>query len=233
VETRSNKNCETRILEAAERAFADGGYSGASMRTIVRDARVNLATVYYYFGSKRGLMAAVLKRRFGPLRQEHLDLLQEFERAAKGHPVAVERILEAMLLPPLRLISASPAQRQAVTRLLGRMVTEPDHQTQRILREQRAELRSAFLKALKASQPHLGLVSLQWRMEFIWGALGFILCNPHSIEASTHGACNPIDAPKVLHEMIGFFAAGFQADAAPAKIRAGSRVRASRSRPAR
>src|SRR5690348_4795657 len=122
----TKEGCELRILDAAERAFADGGFNGASMREIVREAGVNLATVYYYFTSKHGLMDAVLKRRFGPLRQEHLDLLRQFEEEAKGGRLPVEKILEAMLLPPLRLVAASAAQRQAVTRLLGRMVTEPD-----------------------------------------------------------------------------------------------------------
>ena len=210
---RAKEGREVRILDAAERAFADGGYSGASMRHIVREAGVNLATAYYYFDSKHGLMDAVLKRRFGPLRQEHLDLLQQFEHKSKGQAVPVENILEAMLLPPLRLLTASAAKRQAVTRLLGRIVTEPDRQTQRILRSQRAELRAAFLKALQTSLPKARPTDLQWRMEFVWGALGFILCNPRSIEASTHGACNPVDAPTVLGEMVDFFSAGFRAAA--------------------
>ena len=72
---------QTRILDAAENAIAELGFAGASLRHIVLEAQVNLATVYYYFGSKRGLMEAVLKRRFGPLREEHLALLREFEPA--------------------------------------------------------------------------------------------------------------------------------------------------------
>src|SRR5260370_28842973 len=146
-------SCQTRILDAAEAAFADDGYNGASMRDIVRGTGVNLATVYYYFGSKKGLMEAVLKRRFGPLRREHLEVLQQFEREAKGRPLPVEKILEAMLLPPLRLLAAPAAKRQAVTRLMGRIVTEPDAQTQQILRSQRSEVRAAFLNALRASLP--------------------------------------------------------------------------------
>ena len=129
---------QAKILDAAETAFADGGYNGASMRDIVRGAGVNLATVYYYFGSKNGLMEAVLKRRFGPLRQEHLDILEQFERDAKGRPLSVEKILEAMLMPPLRLLAAPAAKRQAVTRLMGRIVVEPDAKTQQILRSQRS-----------------------------------------------------------------------------------------------
>src|ERR1035438_6449630 len=122
----SEQDRQTRILDAAENAIADLGFAGASLRNIVLEARVNLATVYYYFGSKRGLMEAVLKRRFGPLRQEHLALLRQFEGAAKGRPLAVEKILEAMLLPPLRLAAKASAKQQAVTRLIGRIVTEPN-----------------------------------------------------------------------------------------------------------
>jgi AcrR family transcriptional regulator len=208
---KGNESPKLKILDAAETAFADDGYNGASMRDIVRAARVNLATVYYYFGSKNGLMEAVLKRRFGPLRQEHLEVLGQFERDAKGRPLSVEKILEAMLLPPLRLLAAPVAKRQAVTRLMGRIVTEPDAQTQEILRSQRSEVRGAFLKALQASLPKVPAADLQWRMEFVWGALAFILCNPRRIEVETHGACNPVDASKVLAEMVAFFSAGFRA----------------------
>src|SRR5260370_30921696 len=133
-------SCQTRILDAAEAACADDGYNGASMRDIVRGTGVNLATVYYYFGSKNGLMQAVLKRRFGPLRREHLELLQQFERDAKGLPLPVEKILEAMLLPPLRLLAAPAAKPQTLTRLLGPTVTEPPPQTQQNPRRQPAQV---------------------------------------------------------------------------------------------
>lgn len=206
---RAQEDTQAKILDAAETAFADGGFNGASMRDIVRSAGVNLATVYYYFGSKNGLMEAVLKRRFGPLRREHLEALREFERDANGRPLAVEQILHAMLMPPLRLLAAPTAKRKAVTRLMGRILVEPDAQTQRILRSQRSEVRTAFLKALRASLPKASPAELQWRMEFVWGALAFILCNPRTIEVETHGACNAVDAGKVLPEMIDFFTEGF------------------------
>jgi AcrR family transcriptional regulator len=202
---------QTRILDAAESAMAEMGFAGASLRHIVLEAQVNLATVYYYFGSKRGLMEAVLKRRFGPLRQEHLALLRQFEQASKGQSLSVEKILEAMLLPPLRMAATAPAKHQAVTRLFGRIVAEPNPQTQEMLRSQRAEVRAAFLKALQHSLPRASLPDLLWRVEFVWGALSFILCNPRKIEVETHGACDPADTDNVLAGMIHFFSPGFHA----------------------
>ena len=207
----SERDRQTRILDAAENAIAESGFAGASLRDIVREARVNLATVYYYFGSKRGLMEAVLRRRFGPLRQEHLALLGEFEAAARGRPLPVEKILEAMLLPPLRMAAKAPAKRQAVTRLIGRIVTEPNPQMQEVLTSQRAEVRAAFLRALQGSLPRAPVPALLWRMEFVWGALAFALCNPRKIEIETRGACDVAKTDEVLAEMIQFFSPGFNA----------------------
>src|SRR3974390_1137253 len=184
---------QAKILDAAETAFADGGYNGASMRDIVRGAGVNLATVYYYFRSKNGLMEAVLKRRFGPLRQEHLELLDEAERKKPGIPLPVETVLRALLLPPLKLAIAPAAKRQAIARLVGRIVTEPNTRTQDFLRSQHAEVRATFLKALQSSLPELPLPDLRWRFEFVTGALSIILCNPRKLERGSRGACNPVD----------------------------------------
>jgi AcrR family transcriptional regulator len=202
-----------RILDAAEAVFAESGFAGASLRQIVSRARVNLATVYYYYRSKNGLMEAVLERRFGSLRREHLDLLKRAEQEAPGQPARLEAILEAMLLPPLRLAAAAPAERQAVMRLIGRIVTEPNPQTQEQLRCRNADVRAAFLRALQNSLPSLPAAELRWRLEFTWGALAFVLCNPRHLERETEGACDPADTPQVLAEMIRFFAAGFRAPA--------------------
>jgi len=208
---RSELDPRTRILDAAEEAIGELGFAGASLRHIATEAQVNLATAYYYFGSKRGLMEAVLKRRLGPLRQEHLALLRHYEAAAKGRALPVEKILEAMLLPPLRLAAEAPAKHQAVTRLIGRIVTEPHAETQEVLRSQRAAVWTAFLKAWQRSLPKARLPELFWRIEFVWGALAFVLCNPRKIEIETHGACNPAKTDEVLAGMIHFFSPGFHA----------------------
>jgi AcrR family transcriptional regulator len=202
---------QTRILDAAEDVIAEQGFTGASLRDIVAAARVNLATVYYYFRSKRGLLEAVLNRRLGPLREEHLALLRQYERAAKGRPLSVEKILEAMLRPPLRLATQAPAKHQAVTRLIGRIVAEPSPLIQQLLRSQRAEVRQALMHALRRTLPRAPLPCLVWRTEFIWGALAFTMCNPRKIEVETRGACNPANTEDVLAEMIHFFSVGFRA----------------------
>ncbi|HZD29886.1 MAG TPA: CerR family C-terminal domain-containing protein, partial [Xanthobacteraceae bacterium] len=59
--TRVSKATREKIIKAASRAFALGGYEGASIRTIVAEADVNQAAINYHFGSKEGLYRAVLQ----------------------------------------------------------------------------------------------------------------------------------------------------------------------------
>jgi AcrR family transcriptional regulator len=204
-------NSRARILDAAERAFADLGLSGASLRRIVRGARVNLATVYYYFGSKDGLMAAVFERRLGPLKQEHLKLLRDIEQAARGRPLSVEQVLEAMLLPPLRLAGTASARSQAVMRLVGRLVTEPNPKIQEMLHRRHREVREAFVAAMRRSLPETPEADLRWRFTLLWGALAFVLCNRAKPEDMPKECCKPADTKTVLAQMMAMFSAGFRA----------------------
>jgi AcrR family transcriptional regulator len=47
-----------RILTAAREAFADTGLAGTTIRAVAREADVDPALVYHYFGSKEGLLEA-------------------------------------------------------------------------------------------------------------------------------------------------------------------------------
>ena len=51
-----------KILDAAEDIFAQYGYGGATTRKIASRAKVNIATIHYYWGSKQDLWHSVLYR---------------------------------------------------------------------------------------------------------------------------------------------------------------------------
>jgi TetR/AcrR family transcriptional regulator len=56
-----------RILKAAIREFAKHGFAGARVERIVREANVSPRSLYYHFGSKRGLYDAMRDH----LREQH------------------------------------------------------------------------------------------------------------------------------------------------------------------
>jgi AcrR family transcriptional regulator len=63
----------TRILDIAERLFAESGYAAVSVREIAGKVGLNQASIYNHFPSKQALYEAVLERGLRPLR----DLLAE------------------------------------------------------------------------------------------------------------------------------------------------------------
>src|SRR5919197_936282 len=88
-----------RILDAAERLFANHGFEGASIRTIVEAAKVNLAAIHYHFRSKEALLEAVLTRRISLVNEARLQRLAQAEAAAAPHAPSVENILRALIVP--------------------------------------------------------------------------------------------------------------------------------------
>jgi TetR/AcrR family transcriptional regulator len=74
-----------RILSAAMREFAKYGFAGARVERIVSRADVSPRSLYYHFGSKRGLYDAVRKR----LSTQHFE---DFVRGVTDEPL-VDRLL--------------------------------------------------------------------------------------------------------------------------------------------
>src|SRR5262245_22442952 len=58
----------TKLLDTAERLFAERGITGVSLREITEAAgQRNASVVQYHFGSRAGLVAAVLDRHMEPV----------------------------------------------------------------------------------------------------------------------------------------------------------------------
>jgi TetR/AcrR family transcriptional regulator len=74
-----------RILNAAMREFAKYGFAGARVERIVSRADVSPRSLYYHFGSKRGLYDAVRER----LSSQHYE---DFVRGVTDEPL-VDRLL--------------------------------------------------------------------------------------------------------------------------------------------
>src|SRR5881394_1001582 len=88
-----------RILDAAERLFAEHGFDGTSIRGIVEHADVNLAAIHYHFRSKEALLEAVLTRRISVVNDARLRSLENAAAAAAPREPSVEQILRSFISP--------------------------------------------------------------------------------------------------------------------------------------
>ena len=66
-----------QILEVAEKLFSDKGFEGTSIRDISKHAKINIAMVSYYFGSKERLLEALILYKTSDLKLQLENLLQE------------------------------------------------------------------------------------------------------------------------------------------------------------
>ncbi len=61
---------QIEILQVAERLFAEDGFDGTSIRTIAREANVNIAMISYYFGSKEKLLETLIVHRTSGMKMQ-------------------------------------------------------------------------------------------------------------------------------------------------------------------
>jgi AcrR family transcriptional regulator len=50
------------VLDAAERVMAEHGFDGATVARVVEEAGIPMSSVYHYYGSKDGILVAVMER---------------------------------------------------------------------------------------------------------------------------------------------------------------------------
>jgi AcrR family transcriptional regulator len=65
------------ILEVAETLFAEKGFDGTSIRNIAKEAKINIAMVSYYFGSKEKLLESLILYRTSDLKLQLDNLIIE------------------------------------------------------------------------------------------------------------------------------------------------------------
>jgi TetR/AcrR family transcriptional regulator len=68
---------QARLLDAAEREFAQRGYAGARLKDIASRAGVQTTLIHHYFHDKGGLYRSVLERALLPTQTESWNLLRE------------------------------------------------------------------------------------------------------------------------------------------------------------
>lgn len=69
-----------RLIAVAARLFASRGYDGVSVRELAKAADVNVASVSYYFGGKRGLYLAALESLMEQMRPIGGPVIETIEK---------------------------------------------------------------------------------------------------------------------------------------------------------
>jgi AcrR family transcriptional regulator len=179
----------TRLLDAAERLFAEHGFAATSLRTVTDAADANVAAVNYHFGSKEGLLRAVVQRAMAAVNQERLRLLDEL-RAAAGPPEVAD--LVRAFVATGACVGGPQAGGVGLRRFLGRVVCEPDPAIRRLFGTEVAPVEGEYLKALTAALPHLAPDEVAYRYRAMVGLLALY---QSGTLADFHPGPAPAEAP--------------------------------------
>jgi AcrR family transcriptional regulator len=75
--TEAARETHERILDAAQKLFAEKGLDATSVRDITAAAECNVAAVNYHFGGKENLYVESFRAMLGPLRDQRMAMMDE------------------------------------------------------------------------------------------------------------------------------------------------------------
>ncbi len=201
---------QERVLEVAERLFAERGFDAVSIRDIIAAAGANLGAINYHFGTKDRLIEAVFERRLVPSIQERLRALEAVEAAAGDRPPRLEAVLEAIFRPVVQ--EAMDPRRGGATfgKLMARSLVDPHPVMERVMHRHFAAVVKRFDSTLLRAMPSLTPEDVFWRMHLLMGGLHQSLLllgrKPPPGAPALH-----LDAETYIRRFVVFAAAAFRA----------------------
>jgi AcrR family transcriptional regulator len=202
--TKDTVDTRDRIMDEAEKLFADLGFKATSMRAITQAADVNLAAVNYHFGSKESLIEEVILRKLNPINAERLERLNRLSDEPD-----LESILDAFYRPAFEYFQ--DPEEIPYLRLLGRSLYETGDFSLQLMEKEWMPLVRAFHEAFKKAVPELDDSEIMWRFHFTIGAMILTISKMDILEASSCGACRiQDDFEPAIKRLIQYTAAGFR-----------------------
>ena len=170
-----DKKTYEKLMDCAEKIFAEKGYDKASVREITAAANVNLASIHYHFGSKENLLQELLNRKLEWLNQQRLIALNTLESKSKNKPLKPSQILEAFFGTLLDMLDEKNYGGEMFLRLLGRSTLEPNCLISSISNGKNNAVTEKFRDALFKALPNVPKNEIVWRFHFMVGATSYAI----------------------------------------------------------
>lgn len=194
------------LIAAATELFAEHGFDGTSLRAITQAAGANIAAVNYHFGSKEGLIDAVLSGLIEPITRERMARLDALDPAS----ASVEDLLRALIEPMFGALQ-DPQRAKVALALAARIHLDPQRLAE-LMRSKFGTTMERFGAALATALPELDPAVIAWRFHFVIGSVLHVLQAARGVEPLTQqlGAGDLVGARE---QLIAYAAAGMRAPA--------------------
>jgi AcrR family transcriptional regulator len=194
-----------RLLDSAEKLFAERGYFGASVRDITEHAGVRLAAINYHFGTKEALFRGVVLRRAPMLNQERLDLLDAVPKRGASAP-RTATIVAAFVRPTLARARENAGWRRYLA--LVAQVASSRLWVLALVADQFNPVAMAFIRALGATYPRASEQRLQHAYQLLLASTLYASSDNRRLDSLTRGRCRSKDFDALADSVVTFTTAG-------------------------
>lgn len=198
-------------MDVAERLFAERGIEAVSLRTINAEAGYSVAALHYHFGTRDGLVRALLERAQPPMFERRERMVAELRPLARP---PLERIVEALVLPLTEGLFEKQGNGGYSLRFLTRLYFDRSPYMAGVLEE---SLRM-FLPLLRRALPGCDDATLTRRWALASELAVSALARAETLHRAAHrgarraarknGASDPA---QLVRELVSFIAGGLRA----------------------
>lgn len=210
-ESNSRHDTKDRILDAAERLFADHGFAATSLRQITTEAAVNLAAVNYHFKSKEALLSAVIERTLLPINRRRLELLDEIEAGLKGRKPKLEAVVRAFVRPAFEAWASKAKRMVHFPRLMARVMAEPGEWAAPVMVPAIKAIGDRFAPVFQQALGVKDKTTVLWCVQFSVGCMTRCLSAPEFIRTITGVKLPEETMEQALDRAVSFIVGGMQA----------------------
>ncbi len=200
---------KTRILDAAERLFAEKGYDKCSLRDIAAAAEINVGLMHYFFKTKENLFKQTYLRRGILITEQRIKALDLAESESADGSLDVETILRLFLTPAVQ--SARTRGGKWFAKIQARLQQEHSEFSRNLRSELYDESSKRYVEAFARALPSIPRQTIYWRFVFILGTYQYVLSDSSRRIAVADGDRKGTGIDTAFTEMINFLAAGMRA----------------------
>ncbi|PJX22944.1 hypothetical protein CAP48_12805 [Advenella sp. S44] len=201
-----------KITTSALTLFATRGFDATTLKDITTHANVNVAAIHYHFGNKDDLIRVVLESVAQPINALRMQAL---EKLSGDGTLTLERIVDALVAPPIMHSLRTTGDSRLLVRLLMQARALPQATTNAAIFEQYDAMALLFVESFMKVTPGLNRAEAFWRYSFTIGAMMYIISdgdkNYHRLNRLSAGLCDTDDPTVIINQLVAFVVAGFAA----------------------
>ncbi len=206
-----------RILNTAQRLFAQKGFDRVNLRELTREAKTHLAAVNYYFGTKDQLLIALVKRASEEICTERQRLLTEALTLDLPRREKVAVVLKALLKPAISLPKNLDGNVSSGSLLARAENLGMSADLLEALKEHNSQL-TLFVDALMEILPNVGRQEISWQIYFLLNIEQAIHTQIEKVEHYLENLDSVIDENDLLDRVISFAVPGLLSLADQAEV---------------